>query len=128
MRGHALHLGSGGDGDGGGVGVRGQAGGGLEREGEVGFGGDTGGGLVTDEAGKFGERAKMNGGAEVALVGESLLVEGQDVEDDGAGVEQGDAEVICVARLEVARARGSRRWKDAPAWTRGRWSRCRRGR
>ena len=40
-----------------GVGIGGQAGGGLQSEGQIGFGGDAGRRLVADQAGKLGERA-----------------------------------------------------------------------
>ena len=102
LRRHALHLGAGGDGDRRGAWVGRQAGGGFQGEREVGLAGDAGGRLVADEAGQFSERAKLCGRAKVALVGKTLLVEGQDVEDDRAGVEQGNAEIVGVTCLEVA--------------------------
>ena len=98
--GDALHLRSCGDGDGGRRRIGGQTGGGRDGEGKVGRGGDAGRWLVADQLAELRQRVELGGGAQIALVGEPLLIEGEDVEHDRSGIEKGDAEIVVVARLQ----------------------------
>src|SRR5205814_674938 len=72
----------------------GRAGGVLDGEGEEGAGRDAGVQLVADLAGELEDRATLGRGAQVALVGDPLLVERHDVGDGRPGVEQRDRGVV----------------------------------
>ena len=76
--------GPGGDGDGAGGQADGQSRRRAEREGQIGYGRDAGRGLVADELAELGERVELGGGAQIALIGQAFLVEGENVEDDMA--------------------------------------------
>ena len=66
----------------------------LHGEGQVGPGGDPGGQLVADGAGQLQHRAALRGRAQVALVGDPLLVEGDHVQHGRPGVEEGDGGIV----------------------------------
>ena len=102
---HALHLGSGGNC--GRLRLR------LEREREPGLGGHARIEVIADEGAEFEHRPTLLRGAQITLVSQPLLVEGQHVEHHGRRVEQRDAEVVALARAQsrqrrIVRARQSR--------------------
>src|SRR5262249_28524383 len=81
------------------------AGGGGEREGEVSRGGHARRGLIADEPAQLGEGKELGRGAQIALVGEPLLIEGENVEHHRAGVDERDRVVVVVAGLERRQCR-----------------------
>ncbi|MFT3769520.1 MAG: hypothetical protein QM820_29125 [Minicystis sp.] len=80
----------------------------FEREDEVDAGRYPGTQRVTDEARQLDDADALGRGAQVGLVGDALLVEGEHVGDDGEGVEQGNGEVIGLAGAQVAERRTAR--------------------
>ena len=73
----------------------------VEREGEQRRGGDAGRRLITHEPRQLEHRALLHRGAQIRLVRQPLLVEGQDIGRDRQGVQQRDGEIV-VARASSA--------------------------
>ncbi len=60
----------------------------VQGEGQQGGGGDAGAELVVEEPGHAQDRVAQAGGAQEPLVGDALLIEGQDVGDGRPHVEE----------------------------------------
>ena len=73
------------------VGIGRQAGAARQGEREIRRTADARRGLIADQPRELSQRVELRRGAQIALVGQTLLIEGQDVEHDGGGIEQGDA-------------------------------------
>ena len=120
--GHAHGLAALGDDDGGDLGRVG-----LEGVGEVGRGAQARPQPVADQPGELEDGPQLGGGAQVALVGDALLVEGQDVRDRGPAVEEGDRRVVRSATRSALQG-GSAAPDSAAAWWPGSCRGCRPGR
>ena len=53
--------------------------------------------VLQRQAGQIDDGLALGSGAEIRLVGDALLIEREDVADEGPGVEQGDREIVVVA-------------------------------
>ena len=60
----------------------------IQAESQISRGGDAGRGLVADQSRQLGQRSNLRGGPQIALVGEALLIEGQDVEHHRGGIKE----------------------------------------
>ncbi len=69
----------------------------FERVGQEDAGGNAGTQNVAHQPGQFQDRTAFGRGAQVALIGDALLVEGENVGDGGPGVQHGDGRVALVA-------------------------------
>ena len=72
----------------------------VHRERQCRAGGQARAQLIADQLGQLAHRDQLGRGAQVALVGDPLGVEGQDVADNRPGVQQGDGEVVVAAGLQ----------------------------
>ena len=74
----------------------------------AGAGGHAGAQFVPDRSCQLEHRTSLGGGAQVVLVGQPLLVEGQHIGHDGPGVEQRNGRVVGCARREPGQWPGAR--------------------
>ena len=58
--------------------------------------------LIADETSQFEDRSPLDCGAQIALVGDALLIERQDIAHDGPGIEQGNRRVVEVAGCQAS--------------------------